>query len=102
MTVLGGVSIAGGSGTLAGAILALVLVGILRFGMGLINLQGQVQDIVIGLLLILSILLPQLGGRLSIGLAWRRETMLKTAMAVIVALLFGLFFFWSRALILTQ
>src|SRR5262249_15344372 len=55
VTVLGGVSIFGGSGTLLGAILALVLVGILRFGMGLINLQGQIQNIVIGLLLILSI-----------------------------------------------
>jgi hypothetical protein len=61
-----------------------------------------VQNIVIGLLLILSILLPRLGGQLSAGLAWRRETILKAAMAVIVALLFGLFFFWSRGLILTQ
>ena len=50
ITVLGGVSIFGGSGTMVGAVLALVLVGMLRFGMGLINLQGQVQDIVIGLL----------------------------------------------------
>src|SRR3954466_5793686 len=102
VTGLGGVSISGGSGTMVGAVLALVLVGILRFGMGLINLQGQVQDIVIGLLLILSILLPQLGGKLSAGPAWRRETILKTAVAVALALLFGLFFFWSRALILTQ
>src|SRR5829696_905328 len=58
VTVLGGVSIFGGSGTLIGAVLALVLVGILRFGMGLVNLQGQIQNMVIGLLLILSILLP--------------------------------------------
>src|SRR6476619_5180926 len=84
VTVLGGVSIAGGSGTLVGAILALILVGILRFGMGLINLQGQVQDIVIGLLLILSILLPLLGGKLSTGLVWHRETILKAAMAVAI------------------
>jgi len=102
VTVLGGVSIFGGSGTLVGAILALALVGILRFGMGLINLQGQIQNIVIGLLLILSILLPQLGGRLSSGLAWRPDTIRKTALAVVVAALFAIFFFWSRALILTQ
>lgn len=102
VTVLGGVSIFGGSGTLVGAILALLLVGILRFGMGLVNLQGQVQDIVIGLLLILSILLPRIAGRLSAGVSWRKQTILKTALAVTVALLFGLFFFWSRALILTQ
>jgi rhamnose transport system permease protein len=102
VTVLGGVSIFGGSGTLVGAILALLLVGILRFGMGLVNLQGQVQDIVIGLLLILSILLPRIAGRLSAGVSWPRETLRRTALALAVALLFGLFFFWSRALILTQ
>jgi rhamnose transport system permease protein len=102
VTVLGGVSIFGGSGTMVGAVLALLLVGILRFGMGLINLQGQVQDIVIGLLLILSILLPRLGSRLSFRLLWRRDTVLKTAFALGLALIFGLFFFWSRALILAQ
>jgi len=87
---------------MVGAILALVLVGILRFGMGLINLQGQVQDIVIGLLLILSILLPRLGGQLSSALSWQTSAIRKTAMAAALALLFGLFFFWSRALVLTQ
>ncbi len=98
VTVLGGVSIFGGSGTMVGAVLALVLVGILRFGMGLINIQGQVQDIVIGLLLILSILLPGLASRLSAtGRAWhRRDAVLKTGLAFVVAVLFGLFFFWSR------
>lgn len=102
ITVLGGVSISGGSGTMVGAILALILVGILRFGMGLVNLQGQVQNIVIGLLLILSILLPRFGGRLSGGLAWNTAGFRKTALAVTVAVVFGIFFFWSRALILTQ
>jgi rhamnose transport system permease protein len=102
VTVLGGVSIFGGSGTLVGAILALILVGILRFGMGLVNLQGQVQSIVIGLLLILSILLPQLGRQLSAVRALPQATLRKTALAVVVAVLFGVFFFWSRALILTQ
>ena len=102
VTVLGGISIFGGSGTMVGAILALILVGILRFGMGLVNLQGQIQNIVIGLLLILSILLPQLGRQLSARVSWQAATIRKTAVAVAVAALFGLFFFWSRALILTQ
>ncbi len=102
ITVLGGVSIFGGSGTLAGAILALVLVGILRFGMGLINIQGQVQDIIIGLLLIVSILVPRLGSQLSARLTLRRSTVLRVAMAVGVALLFGFVFFWSRAIVLAQ
>jgi rhamnose transport system permease protein len=102
ITVLGGISIFGGSGTMAGAILALVLVGILRFGMGLVNLQGQIQDIVIGLLLILSILIPALGRKVQIRLLWRRDTIFKTAMAVGLAALFVFFFFWSRSLLLTQ
>ncbi len=102
VTVLGGVSIFGGSGTMVGAVLALLLIGILRFGMGLVNLQGQVQDIIIGLLLILSILLPRLGGQLLGGLTWHRSTIIRTASAVTVLLLFGFFFFWSRALVLTK
>lgn len=103
VTVLGGVSIFGGSGTLVGAVLALILVGILRFGMGLINLQGQVQDIIIGLLLILSILLPKIGGQLFSGISWQnlpRSTIFRTATVVAVVVAFGIFFFWSRSLIL--
>jgi len=57
-TVLGGVSISGGSGTMIGALLSLLLIGELKFGMGLLNVQGQVQGIVIGVLLIAAILLP--------------------------------------------
>lgn len=101
VTVLGGVSIFGGSGTMVGAILALVLVGLLRFGMGLVNLQGQIQNIVIGLLLILSILLPRLGARVSGGITWQPATIRRTAAALSVAVAFGAFFFWSRGLILT-
>jgi rhamnose transport system permease protein len=102
ITVLGGVSIFGGSGTMVGAILALLLVGILRFGMGLINLQGPVQDTVIGLLLILSILVPWLAGQLSARPAWRRDMVVRMAAGVIVALAFALFFFWSRGLVLAH
>src|SRR3954467_10627378 len=76
ITVLGGVSIFGGSGTMVGAVLALLLVGVLRFGMGLMNLQGQVQDIVIGSLLILSILLPTVSRRVRLSGGIRRDTLL--------------------------
>lgn len=102
ITVLGGVSIFGGSGTMVGAMLALALVGILRFGMGLINLQGQIQDIVIGLLLILSILLPALGRKIQVRLPWSGDTVLKTAVAIGLVIAFGVFFFWSRSLILNH
>ena len=62
--VLGGVDIGGGSGSMVGVVLALFLLGIVRFGMSLLNIRGQVQSIVVGLLLILAILLPQIIRRL--------------------------------------
>lgn len=104
ITVLGGINIFGGSGTMIGAILSLVLIGIMRFGMGLVNIQGQVQSIVIGLLLILSILGPTVSGKLAgtrmEDLTGRR--LLNAGVVVGAALLFGAFFFWSRALIIAQ
>ncbi len=96
--VLGGVDINGGKGTMIGAILALLLVGLLRFGMGLLNIQGQVQSIAIGILLILSILLPNLPQivRAQRG-NWNRRTLMGSwRSAVVIALVFGWFFFWSR------
>lgn len=60
MVLLGGVSIFGGSGTLTGVILAILVVLNLRNGMSLANLSGNVQTGVIGILLILSVLIPNL------------------------------------------
>ena len=56
--VLGGVAISGGTGNIVGVILGIFLLGFLRFGMGLINVPGNVQNIFSGVLLILAILLP--------------------------------------------
>src|SRR5262249_57539069 len=50
--VLGGVDIFGGSGSMLGVFLALVLIAVLRNGMQLANLGGATQDIVIGGLLL--------------------------------------------------
>ena len=61
--VLGGVDINGGSGTMTGSVLSLLLIGLMRFGMGLLNIQGQVQGIAIGFMLILSILIPHLAAQ---------------------------------------
>jgi len=58
--VLGGVDIGGGSGTMPGVVLALFLLGIVRFGMSLVNIRGQIQSIVVGILLIVAILVPNL------------------------------------------
>ena len=57
--VLGGVDIFGGSGSIIGVVEALFLLGIVRFGMSLINIRGQIQAIAVGCLLILSTLIQQ-------------------------------------------
>jgi rhamnose transport system permease protein len=54
--VLGGVDIFGGSGSIPGVLLALILVAELRNGMQLDNLSGATQDMVIGGLLVGAIL----------------------------------------------
>ncbi|KAJ0341342.1 hypothetical protein COL154_014141 [Colletotrichum chrysophilum] len=58
MVVLGGVNILGGSGTIAGVVLAALIMGMVTFGFGLLNVPGIVMSIFIGLLLIVVIALP--------------------------------------------
>lgn len=58
MCVLGGISTAGGKGTMFGAIISIFIIGLLRYGLGLINLSGQTIRIIIGALLIIVVLYP--------------------------------------------
>jgi rhamnose transport system permease protein len=60
MVLLGGVSIFGGSGSLVGVALAILIVLNLRNGMSLVNITSNVQTGVIGAILILSVLIPNL------------------------------------------
>lgn len=60
MVLLGGVSIFGGSGTLTGVILAILVILNLRNGMSLANFSGNIQTGVVGVLLILSVLIPNM------------------------------------------
>ena len=60
MVLLGGVSIFGGSGSLYGVFLAILIILNIRNGMGLASLSGHFQTGVIGVLLILSVLGPNL------------------------------------------
>jgi rhamnose transport system permease protein len=100
--VLGGVDINGGTGTMLGSALSLLLIGLMRFGMGLLNIQGQVQGIAIGLLLILSILLPNLARDLSRkGLKLKIRSLVSVIIFLVIFVLFFIFFYWSRAPIIT-
>lgn len=60
IVLLGGVSIFGGSGTLVGTGLAILIVLNLRNGMALANITGHIQTGVIGLLLIASVVVPRI------------------------------------------
>jgi rhamnose transport system permease protein len=60
IVLLGGVSIFGGSGTMLGVFLSTMLVLNIRNGLGLSNVAGHTQTGVVGMLLILSVLLPNM------------------------------------------
>jgi len=60
MVLLGGVSIFGGSGSLVGVLLSILIILNLRNGMGLLNLTAEAQTGAVGLLLILSVLVPNM------------------------------------------
>ena len=60
MVLLGGVSIFGGTGSLWGVLLSILIILNLRNGMGLLNIGGDIQTGVIGALLILSVLVPNI------------------------------------------
>jgi rhamnose transport system permease protein len=65
MVILGGVSVAGGRGTIMGVVLAAILVGLVTFGLGLKNVPGIVMSIVVGLLLIVVASIPMISRRIA-------------------------------------
>jgi len=63
MVLLGGVSIFGGRGSIIGVLFSILIVLNLRNGMALMNITGHIQTAVIGVLLIMSVLGPNLAER---------------------------------------
>jgi len=70
MVVLGGVSIMGGSGTMLGVLLSVFVMGMLTFGLGLVNIPGIMMTVVVGCLLIGAIASPILVKKFA---DWKRE-----------------------------
>jgi rhamnose transport system permease protein len=66
MVVLGGISILGGSGTIIGVVIAAFVMGLVTFGLGLLNVPGIVMSIFIGLLLIITIAIPIIARRIKV------------------------------------
>jgi ribose transport system permease protein len=58
--LLGGASMAGGSGTIAGTLIGILILGILKNMMNLIGVGGYYQTIILGSLLVLMVLVDRL------------------------------------------
>jgi len=65
IVVLGGVSIMGGTGTMPGVGLSILVMGTLTFGLSLRNIAGIIMSIVIGVLLIAAVALPIVARKIS-------------------------------------
>jgi rhamnose transport system permease protein len=72
VVLLGGVNIFGGRGRLLGVILAIFIVAVLRNILNLSNISGDIQNLVIGLLLIFSVLGPNIAQRIQLDITRRR------------------------------
>jgi rhamnose transport system permease protein len=67
MVILGGVSISGGSGTILGVVLSVFIIGLIIFGLSLLNVPGIVISVLLGVMLIVSIAAPILIRRLMVA-----------------------------------
>lgn len=58
--VIGGTSLMGGVGTISGTIIGAFIIGVLRNGLNMLGVQGFVQQIIIGLVIIIAVSVDQL------------------------------------------
>lgn len=72
VVLLGGVNIFGGRGSLLGVVFAIFIVAVMQNVMNLLNISGDIQSLVIGLLLILSVLGPNIARRIQVVFSRRR------------------------------
>lgn len=61
IVLFGGVSIFGGRGTIPGVVLSVAIVGALQMALTQINVSAEKQQIVTGVLLLISVIVPNLG-----------------------------------------
>jgi rhamnose transport system permease protein len=73
MVVLGGVRIEGGVGSIGGLTLSIFLIGLLTFGLSLINVPAIVINIFIGLMLVGAIIVPKLARQVGAMLSRKTE-----------------------------
>ena len=56
-TIVGGTSINGGRGSVFGTFIGALLIGTIRNGLNLLNVDSSVQPVVIGLVVVMAVLL---------------------------------------------
>ncbi|MBV9922442.1 MAG: hypothetical protein JOY78_16555 [Pseudonocardia sp.] len=61
VVVIGGASLAGGSGTMFGTFVGLLIIGTLNNGMSLLNVSPNLQPVIIGIAIIVAVLLDRSG-----------------------------------------
>jgi len=59
VVVIGGASLAGGSGGMLGTFIGLLTIGVLRNGMALINVSPNLQPVVIGMAIIIAVMMDR-------------------------------------------
>lgn len=65
IVVLGGFSTSGGKGRMGGLLISVFIIGYLRHGLGLININAQILMIIIGALLVLAVMIPEIAKKIS-------------------------------------
>lgn len=63
VVVIGGASLSGGSGGMLGTFVGLLIIGVLRNGMALVNVSPNLQPVVIGVAIIIAVILDRRSGR---------------------------------------
>ena len=58
--VVGGTSLSGGRGTILGTFIGAMLIGILRNGLNLLNVDSYIQQILVGVVILLAVLMDEL------------------------------------------
>lgn len=61
--VIGGVTIGGGRGNMWGVVLGVIMIGILRNGLNLLNVSSYIQMITIGVVIVLAVVFDQIKSR---------------------------------------
>ncbi len=78
IVVLGGFKTDGGTGTILGSTLSMILIALIRYGLGRVGVRAETILVIVGALLIIAVLLPNIAGdigrrRSKRRLAERRE-----------------------------